>query len=107
MDTLCEGSLHIILISANQLRLSILNQFFFSFSMIDLSNISTLMTPFLPIAGAGATAFGVVVGSGFAPRIGPLRAVVLALRSRIASADPFTCCTEELQRLNRLIKVFL
>ena len=72
----------------------------------DLAHIVTIITPFIPIIGAGATAVGFVAGSGFAPRVGPLRAVVLALRSKVRpSADPFTNRHEELQRLRKLMKV--
>ena len=74
----------------------------------DLANIVTIITPFVPIIGAGATAVGVVAGTGFAPRVGPLRAIVLAFRSKVRpSADPFTNRKEELERLYKLMNVIL
>jgi hypothetical protein len=69
-----------------------------------LANIVTIISPFVSVFGAGAV--GVVAGTGFAPRVGPLRAVVLAIRSKIRpSADPFTNRSEELQRLKKLMNV--
>ena len=70
----------------------------------DVANIVNEITPFLPLIGAGAT----LSGAGFAPRVGPLRAVVLAFSSKFrSSADPFTNRTEELEKIRRLMKVYI
>jgi F0F1-type ATP synthase assembly protein I len=73
----------------------------------DLANLVTIIKPLMPFIGAGASAVGVVVG-GFAPRIGPLRAVILAFRSKARPpASPYTNRTEELKRLQTLMKVLI
>ncbi len=70
--------------------------------------IEDLITPLVHIITAGATVVGVVSGAGFSPRVGPLRAIVLAFRSKARpSADPFTNRNEELQRLYKLMNVLL
>ncbi len=49
-------------------------------SMIEsLSNIVTIITPFLPLAGAAGMGLSL---AGLVPRVGPGRALWIALRSR-------------------------
>ena len=72
----------------------------------EFANVLTILAEFKTLIGVGATSFSLIAGTGFAPRVGPMRAFVLALRSKFrASANPFTNRDSELKRLRSLMGV--
>ena len=67
-----------------------------------LTNTSEVVTPFLPLLGLVGASL-----TGFFPRVGPGRAIGLAMRSKFArSITPLSLRTLDIERLCSFLKVF-